>query len=117
MPTAGKVHNPFGEADTSNTLSATGAQALIIENNLTIVDGVTTVATGSRTLNLTIDTDSVSAGAKIVIESKTTGTETLVFGTGITGVTLTGVAGKTFVMEAVYNGTVFEISGTPVQID
>ena len=116
MPTAGKVHNPFGDADVV-ALTATGAQALTIENNPTLVDGVTVEATGNRTLNLTIDTDSVSIGARIVVQSKTNGTETTIFGTDITGVTVTGVAGKTKNTEFVYNGTAFVNSGTPVQID
>lgn len=93
MPTAGKVHNPFGSADVLVLTAAETTQALTIENNLTIVDGVTNEATANRTLNLTIDTDSVQIGARIVVQSQTNGTETTVFGTGITGITITGVAG------------------------
>jgi len=51
-----QIKYPFGDAD-SKTLSATGAQALTIDDNLTVIDGVTTQATGNRTLNLTIDAE------------------------------------------------------------
>ena len=110
-----KVKHPFGPADVL-TLSATGAQALTIENDLTIVDGVTTQATGNRTLNLTIDAG-VKAGAKLLIKSKTNGTETTIFGTNMIGTTLSGEAGKTYVIQATYDGTNFLESATPVKID
>jgi hypothetical protein len=106
---------PFGNADVQ-ALTADGAQALTITDGLTIIDGVTTEATGNRTLNLTID-DDLPPGAMLFIQNKTNGAETLIFGTGITGATLTGVAGKTFGLLAVYNGTVFIEASTPVQID
>ena len=110
-----KVKYPFGAAD-SVALSATGAQALTIENDLTIVDGVTTQATGNRTLNLTIDAG-VKAGAKLILKSKTNAQETTISGTNMIGATLTGVAGKTFVLQFVYDGTNFLEAATPVQID
>lgn len=107
---------PFGDADTALTLTATGAQALSIVNDMTVVDGVTTEATGNRTLNLTIS-DEVEAGAVLVVKSKTNGTETTIFGTNITGATITGVAGKTKVALFVYDGSAFVNVATPVQID
>jgi hypothetical protein len=110
-----KVRYPFGLADTT-ALSATGAQAISIENDLTILDGVTTIATGNRTLNLTIGAD-IKPGARIVVKSKTTGTETTIAGTGIIMPTITGAAGKTKVTELVYDGTNFINTGTPIQID
>jgi hypothetical protein len=110
-----KVKYPFGPADTLS-LSATGAQALTIENDLTIVDGVTVEATGNRTLNLTIDAG-VKAGAKLFIKAKTNGTETTIFGTNMQGATLTGAAGKTKTILAIYDGTNFVEAATPVQID
>ena len=106
---------PFGEAD-SKELTATGAQALTIDDNMTIIDGTTVEATGNRTLNLTIDSE-VKAGAKLLLKSKTNGTETTIFGTGITSVTITGVAGKTKTQGFTYDGTVFLPDGTSVQID
>lgn len=109
------VRFPFGTAD-ELSLTATGAQALTIDNDMTIVDGVTTEATGNRTLNLTID-DQVKAGARIFVKSKTNGTETTIFGTSMSGATITGVAGKTKCVEFVYDGTNFVEAGTPVQID
>lgn len=115
MATEQIVKWPFGPAS-EVALTATGAQALTIENDLTIVDGVTVEATGNRTLNLTIDSN-LNAGARLLIKSKTNDTETLIFGTGITGVTIDGVAGKTNVVEAVYDGTKFIVAATYVQID
>jgi len=106
---------PFGAASTV-ALTATGAQALAISDHLTIVDGVTVEATGNRTLNLTID-QGTPAGARIFVKSKTAATETTIFGTGMSGATITGVAGKTKCVEFVYDGTNFVEAGTPIQID
>lgn len=106
---------PFGPA-TTEVLSATGDQDIDIVNTLTIIDGVTTPATGNRTLNLTPDAN-LEVGARLVIKTKTTAAETTIFGTNITGLTYAGVAGKTKVVEAVYDGSGFVESGTPIQID
>jgi hypothetical protein len=104
---------PFGAADIL-TLSATGAQALTISDKLTIIDGVTTQATGNRTINLTISSE-LQAGAEIIVKSKTNATETTVFGTGCIAATITGVAGKTKTKSLVYDGTNF--IGINEQID
>ena len=110
-----KTKFPFGPAG-SAAMSATGAQAITIENNLTIIDGVTIEASGNRTLNLTID-DSVDIGARVIVQTKANGTETLTFGTGITGPVHTGVAGKTMDIAFIYNGTAFVQEGAEIQID
>ena len=110
------IKYPFGNADTSLSLTATGAQALTITSNFTIIDGVTTEATGNRTINLTIG-DEVTAGAILIVQSKTNGTETTIFGTNITSETITGVAGKTINQSFVYNGTAFVAMGADQQID
>lgn len=112
---AEKVRFPFADADVI-ALSATGAQAISIVNDMTIIDGVTTEGTGNRTLNLTIDA-LVTIGARIFLKAKTNGTETTIFGTGMSGATITGVAGKTKCVEFVYDGSKFVEAGTPVQID
>jgi hypothetical protein len=109
------VKYPFGPA-TEVALTATGAQAIAVDNDLTIVDGVTVEATGNRTLNLTVD-PSVNAGARMFVKSKTNGTETTIFGTTMQGATITGAAGKTKCVEFIYDGTNFVEAGTPVQID
>ena len=109
------IRYPFGNAP-ELALTATGAQTLTINNGMTFVDGVTVEATGNRTLNLTIDAD-LQAGARLLVLSKTNGTETTIFGTGITSATITGVAGKTKTQEFIYNGTAFYPAGTAVQID
>lgn len=106
---------PFGAAETI-ALTATGAQALTVTNNMTIVNGVTTAATGNRTLNLTIAA-TVTAGARMFVKSKTAATETTIFGTGMSGATITGVAGKTKTVEFIYDGNNFVMAGTAIQID
>jgi hypothetical protein len=110
-----KIRWPFGEA-TSTALSATGAQAISVDNDLTIIDGVTVVATGARTLDLTIPVD-IKAGARMVVKTKTTGTENTVFGTGCIAPTYAGVAGKTKVCELIYDGTQFVPVAVAFQID
>lgn len=106
---------PFGLADTQ-ALSATGVQAIVVGNDLTIIDGVSTIATGNRTINLTIPVD-LTAGARMIVKSKTTGVETTIFGAGCIAATIIGVAGKTKVTELVYDGTNFINTATPIQID
>jgi hypothetical protein len=104
------VKYPFGLADIK-TLTATGAQAVTIENQLTIIDGAATQATGNRTLNLTVD-KAVQAGATIILKLATAATQTLTPGTGITGNVITGVSGRTFTCQYVYDGTAFlEVGG------
>jgi hypothetical protein len=110
-----KVKYPFGDAD-EQALTATGAQALEIDNQQTIIDGVTVEATADRTLDLTIG-ETVKPGARLFIKLKTNGTEDTIFGDNMQGTTITGVAGKTKVVEFVYDGANFVEAGTPVQID
>ena len=109
------VKFPWGAASIV-PLTDTGAQAVSINNDMTIIDGVTVAAAGNRTINLTVDSG-VNAGAHLFIKSKTTGTETTIFGTGMTGATITGAAGKTKTALFIYDGTSFIEAGTPVQID
>ena len=111
-----EIKYPFGNADVL-ALTAAGAQALTVANGLTLVDGVTVEANStSRTLNVTAD-DSLKAGAMLLVQSKTNGTETTIFGTGITGVTITGVAGKTINALFIYDGSGFVQAGAEQQID
>jgi hypothetical protein len=110
-----EVKFPFGDISTF-VCSATGAQAITITDQVTIIDAQTTQATGNRTLNLTINSQ-VKPGARITVFAKTAGTETTIAGTGMTAPTSTGVAGKTRCWELVYDGTNFKQVGTGVQID
>lgn len=107
---------PLGPGNKSAALSATGTQAVTVNDNFFVIDGVTTQATGNRTINLTID-GKVKAGAILVVRTKTNGTETTAFGTGFSAPTVTGVAGKTFSQVFVFTGTVFTQAGTAVQVD
>lgn len=103
---------PWGSASTL-ALTATGDQALTIVDNFTIIDGVTTQATGNRVLILTIS-DKVKTGAMILVKSKTAGTQTLAFTTGMLGATVTGEAGKTITRWFVYDGTAFTATNEKV---
>lgn len=106
---------PFGAAS-GMALTASGVQEIKIVNDLTIIDGTTVPATGDRTLNISVS-DTVSAGAMILVKSKTIATEKTVFGEKITGPEITGVAGKTKVATFVYDGSDFIQTGTAVEID
>ena len=106
---------PFGKA-TTIALTATGAQAISIDDNVTIINGVTVPATGNRTLNLTVAPE-LAAGALLFVKSKTAATETTIPGTKMQGATTTGVAGKTITVLFLYDGANFVQTGTAVQID
>lgn len=109
------VNFPFGVVD-APTLTATGAQAVTIENQNTILK--TPTITGGITFNLTISSE-LKSGAVIWVVVKTTGTETVTYGTGFfdgqTGIT--GVAGKTFSQLFIYDGTDFKAASAKIQLD
>ena len=110
------VEFPVGAAD-EQALTANGAQAITITNMLTKLDGVTVVMVSSaRTINLTI-TSGIRVGAKIIVISKSNGTENNVFGTSMTGPTVAGVNGKTHTFTFIYDGTNFVQQGLSVQLD
>jgi hypothetical protein len=115
MGNTGVVKWPFG-ADAVHALSATGAQAITINTQFAIIDGVTVQATAHRTINLTIGAN-LQRGAILLVQSKTAATEDTVFGTNITGSKLVGVAGKTINKTFIYNGTAFVSAGLQDQID
>ena len=106
---------PFGDA-TVEVLAATGVLAINIVNEMTIIDGASTIATGNRTINLTVSPN-VGIGAMIVLKAKTTAVETMTFGTKMLGAVITGVAGKTKATTFIYDGTNFINAGTPIQLD
>ncbi len=106
---------PFGDA-TVEVLAAAGVLAINIVNEMTIIDGASAIATGNRTINLTVSPN-VGIGAMIVLKMKTTAVETMTFGTKMLGAVITGVAGKTKVTTFIYDGTNFINTGTPIQLD
>ncbi len=110
-----KVAWPFDNAE-KIALTATGAQAVEVVDNVTIIDGVTVPATGNRTINVTPGRD-LSTGAMLMALLKTAATETTTFGTSITGAVITGVAGKTKTVLFVYDGSGFVQVGDSAQID
>lgn len=108
------IKSPYGAA-TAIVLLATGTTALIITNQDSYV-ATPVVSTGNCTVNLTIDSQ-VTAGAKLKLQGKGTGTETITFGTGIVAPVITNAAGKTWTQEFWYDGTRFIPSGAKIQID
>lgn len=106
---------PFGAA-TILLMAAAGLQAFDIVNNLTIVDGSSVVATGDRTLNLTADAG-LAPGARVIVKTTSAAAGKLIPGAGVKGESITGVAGKTFVAEYVYDGISFVQAGKSIQID
>lgn len=109
------VRYPFGTAD-YQALAATGSNTITVTNDLTVIDGKTTKATGNRTIVLAIDA-AIKAGAKILLINKTNATETTTFSTGFLAPVITGVAGKTFTQSFTYDGSYFYPDGLSVQID
>lgn len=109
------ISHPFGAVETI-ALSATGSQAVTIQNGFTIIDGVTTQATGERTLVATIVAN-VKAGAVILVKTKTATTENTVFSTGFTAPTYAGESGKTFCNFLLYDGTTFKPMAVAYKID
>ena len=113
---AENIKAPFGAPDTF-LLTVAATQALTIVDQYTFIDGVTVPAlTNNRTLNLTIDSG-VKKGARIFLKNATTATENTIAGTGFTFPTITGVAGKTFCQEYVYDGITFKPTAAAVQIN
>jgi len=53
----------------------------------------------------------------VIVKTTSTATEKLNPGTGVKGEAITGVAGKTFVAEYVYDGISFVQTGKSIQID
>jgi hypothetical protein len=109
------IKEPFGAADTSPVINATGTTTLNITNTVTVVRTLTTL-TGNATLDLVISPE-VREGALIHLKVRTTAVETFTFGAGIDSVVVTGVAGKTWTQSFYYDGTVFLPCGTRTQID
>lgn len=109
-----KIQWPFGVADVIEPATLTGAIAVTIENRFSILK--TGLLTGNATLNLTIDPQ-VEKGAQLLVLSKTTATETMTPGTGMTGPVYAGVAGKTKAQLWVYDGTTFKPTAVAFQID
>lgn len=109
----------FFETTTTNetvTLTATGTQSVTVNTAFTIVDGVTNQASGNRTIDLDIAA-TVPQGARLLVKSKTAGTQTTTFGTAIDAPIITGEAGKTFTQLFILVGTTFLPAGTAVKID
>lgn len=112
---ADEIKYPFGDCD-AQALTAGGAQAITITDQLTIIDGVTVESTSHRTLNLTIGAE-VKAGAEIFIKSQANGSENFVFGTGCTAPTFAGSAGCINTIELRYDGTTFKPKALSIKIN
>lgn len=116
MSNSGKTIWPFGAGPEVIALTATDAQAITVNNQFTIVDGVTVQATGNRTINVTLGAN-LKSGALLLSTNKTVATQTTTYGTNITSAVTTGVAGKTINQLFIFNGTAFVAAGAQQQID
>lgn len=94
---------PFGKAD-HVTPAYAAAITVAIANSKTIIEPA--ILTGALTLNITPDAEQLE-GDEIIVKIKATGTEVTTFGTGIDGIAITGVAGKTKTKTFVFDGTNF----------
>ena len=108
------INFPFGNVQVI-PIGATGTIEIAPGNQMVIVDGVTTQATGNTTLNVVLD--GVRPGGMMLVARKSAATQTLTFGTGITAPVITGVAGKTINQLFIFNGTAFVAAGDKIQID
>lgn len=109
MGNKSKILHPFGAVD-SVALTAGGAQAVTISNQLTFIDGITTRQTAATTLNLTIGAG-VKKGALIYLSREcnhaTAGNRAFTFGTGITADVHTPADEKEVHRSFIYDGTNF----------
>ena len=110
------VNFPFGKADIHTQLAADTTIAITVNNYMTVIDCVTNQSTANKTINLTLG-EGVPVGARLYYQVNTAATQTTTFGTGFLCPVLTGVLGKTFSAEFVYNGTNFQPVGAPYQIN
>jgi len=115
---ANTIKFPFGPADVK-LMTASGTQSFEITSDFTVVDGITTQATGARTLSLSAATGQViPTGASLLVEHYGTGaTSTLTFSTLISGSTYAGsLSGKTNTQLFVFDGTAFVQCGAVVSL-
>lgn len=108
--TAATISFPFGPADHQQPAHDT-TQALTCNSTLTIFEPA--IATANVTVNVTAG-EQLIKGSRLLVVFKTTATETLTFGTGIDGILITGVAGKTKTKEFVYTGSIFVAVGEQI---
>jgi len=97
------IRSPFGGVKELNP--TTGEMTAGTAASVTIGDGETHLYTptlaADQTLNLAVDPEITQA--RLVVYSKTSGTQVLTFGTNIDGAALMGVAGKTITREFVWS--------------
>ena len=104
---------PFGAVDHQQPVFA-ATLAVTTKNGVTLLEPA--ILTGAMTINVTVDAEQ-EVGSMLFVKVKTTATEVTTYGTNITGPTVTGVAGKTWVQAFIYDGGAFVASGVKQQID
>jgi len=116
-PLAGGISWPFGPADYQNPVLPTNDTIQVaVSNGLTYLK--TPTITANSVVVLTPST-ALKAGAHVYVEAVTgSGTFTLTFdATNSTVPTITGVSGKTKMQSIVYDGSKFNASAAPYQIN
>jgi hypothetical protein len=109
---------PFGHTTKSVLTASDASQAVIVTSAFHVIDLSTNAGSTNRTITVTAP-DSVRDGFELRVLSKTAGTQTLTFSTGIAAPVLTGVAGKNFSQEFRYCGILgkYVAKSAAVQID
>lgn len=102
---------PFGSASVE-PLAASGDTTIEVVNTLTIADGRSVVATGDRTINVTIDPE-LEIGSRLVVMHKPSATENLTPGEGLKGDVITSEA----VVEFIYDGVSFVQAGSSKSVE
>jgi hypothetical protein len=105
------IRPPFGPPEYATVeLTAGGEQAVAINCQMTIIDGISVPQTSATTLNLTIGAG-VKPGAILYLSrecnSGTAGNRDFIFGTGITAETHQPATAKEVHRAFIYNGTAF----------
>lgn len=100
-----EINSPFGDADLQ-ILSAGGAQAITVNNHLTILKSVSVEAV--MTINLTLNAG-LRQGALLIVDllQDSGAGDDVTFGTGMTGPVLTGVASDRDIVTFYFDGTAF----------
>lgn len=107
---------PFGAGTNMTSLTAAGGTVVVnITNQFTYMGTVPTL-TANATLSLTASSY-VKAGAILLVNVKTNGTETTALTGLLSAPTVTGVAGKTWTQGFIYNGSKFYPMGAKIQVD
>ena len=108
------INYPFGAAQ-DFSVAAAGTTTVVVSNQMAYMSSIPTL-TAAATVSVS-PASTLKAGAMLIVEIKTTGTEVTTFSGNIVAPAVTGVAGKTWSQAFLYNGTNFYPCGVKQQVD